>query len=177
MKINQATIDLVKRWEGFRAKAYLCPAGIWTIGYGTTSSAGVGINVKPGMIITEKDADRYLRLGLDKFARQIRPSIKVPINENQFGAFLSLAYNIGPGSFRGSSALRKFNDGDIKGAADAIKLWNKATVNGKRQVLQGLVNRRNDEVVLFHTKPGDMAAVDAPVLGGGFWAWLIGLFK
>jgi lysozyme len=151
MNINQATIDLVKRWEGFRAEAYLCPAGVWTIGYGITAGAGIGVNPKPGDRVTREQADQHLRAALDRFARQIRPLITAPINDNEFGAFLSLAYNIGVGGFGRSSALRHFNAGDKAKAAAAIKLWNKATVGGKRQVLQGLVNRRAEEVVLFQT--------------------------
>jgi lysozyme len=90
-------------------------------------------------------------LGLEKFAAQIRPAITAPINENEFGAFLSLAYNIGPGAFRGSSALRHFNAGDKAKAAAAIKLWQKETVDGVLRVSQGLVNRREAEVRLFLT--------------------------
>jgi lysozyme len=152
MNINQATVDLVKRWEGFKAKAYICPAGVLTVGYGTTNRAGLpGVNITPQTVVTEAQAEQWLRMGLEKFAAQIRPAITAPINDNEFGAFLSLAYNIGPAGFRGSSALRHFNAGDKAKAADAIKLWNKATVNGKRVVLQGLVNRRADEVRLFKT--------------------------
>jgi len=151
MKVNQATIDLVKKWEGFKADAYRCPAGVWTIGYGTTTPAGVGLTVAKGMRITEAEAEYYLQKGLEKFASQIRPHITADINENEFGAFVSLAYNIGPRGFIGSSALRHFNAGDKARAAESITLWNKATVNGKRQVLRGLVNRREDEVRLFQT--------------------------
>jgi lysozyme len=149
--INQATIDLVKRWEGFKAEAYLCPANKWTIGYGVTKSAGIGVDPKPGMRVTREEAEDHLRRALEKFASEIRPAITAPINENEFGAFLSLAYNIGSGGFRSSSALRHFNAGDKTRAAAAIRYWNKATVNGKLQVMQGLVNRRADEVKLFQT--------------------------
>jgi len=151
MKINQATINLVKKWEGFKAEAYLCPANVWTIGYGTTTRAGVGLTVAKGMRITEAEAEHYLQQGLNKFAEQIRSHITAEINENEFGAFVSLAYNIGPSAFIKSSALRHFNAGDKARAAESIKLWNKATINGKRQVLKGLVNRREDEVALFNT--------------------------
>lgn len=147
MKINQATIDLVKEFEGFRANAYKCPAGIWTIGYGTTAAAGVGIDPKPGMSVTKDEAEGYLQAALDKFADQIAPSITAPINENEFGAFVSLAYNIGPGAFRKSTALSAFNAGDKAKAAKAILLWNKA--GGK--VLKGLTRRREAERKLFLT--------------------------
>jgi lysozyme len=150
VKVNQATVALVAKWEGFKAKAYICPAGVLTVGYGTTNRAGLpGVNITRDTVVTEAQAMEWLRMGLDKFAAQIRPAITAPINENEFGAFVSLAYNIGPAAFRGSSALRHFNAGDKAKAAAAIKLWNKATVNGKRQVLRGLVNRREDEVALF----------------------------
>jgi len=188
MQVNQSTVDLVKRWEGFKAEAYLCPANVWTIGYGTTSRAGIGVTVTRGMRTTQAEAERWLRMGLERFADQIRPAITAPINENQFGAFVSLAYHIGPGAFRGSSALRHFNAGDTARAAAAIKLWNKATINGKRQVQRGLVNRREDEVRLFNTPaprevypaPRPAAPVAPPAVEvparGGFWAILARLF-
>lgn len=164
MRINQATVDLVKRWEGFKAKAYLCPAGVLTVGYGTTNRAGLpGVTITRDTVVSEDQAEEWLRIGLEKFAAKIRPAITAPINENEFGAFLSLAYNIGPSAFRGSSALRHFNAGDKAAAAGAIKLWNKATVNGKRQVMRGLVNRREDEVRLFLTPVADQPLTPKPV--------------
>lgn len=147
MNINQATVDLVKEFEGFSAEAYKCPAGIWTIGYGTTAAAGVGITPSEGMIISKSDAEKYLHAALAKFADQIALSITTPINENEFGAFVSLAYNIGPGAFKKSSALRFFNAGDKEGAAKAILFWSKA--GGK--VLKGLTRRREAEFKLFLT--------------------------
>ena len=149
MNINQATVDLVKEFEGFRANAYKCPAGIWTIGYGTTAAAGVGITPKDGMTISKNDAEAYLHAALSKFADQIAPSISVAINDNEFGAFVSLAYNIGPGAFKKSSALRLFNAGEKEAAAKAILLWNKA--GGK--VMKGLTRRREAERKLFLTPP------------------------
>lgn len=148
MRVNQDTINLIKEFEGFRAKAYPDPGtggDPWTIGYGTTGRAGVGIDPKPGMEITEAEAEHYLQKGVDKFADQIEGYITAPINENEFGAFVSLAYNIGPSAFRKSSSLRHFNNGDKARAAQNILLWNKA--GGK--VLRGLVRRREAEKALF----------------------------
>jgi len=165
--MNEATIALVKSFEGFEPTAYVDPVGILTIGYGTTAAAGVGIIPRPGMTITEAEATEYLMRGLDKFAGQIRDGIRAPINENEFGAFVSLAYNIGPGAFLSSTALRKFNAGDKAGAADAFLLWNKGTVNGKKVVLNGLVRRREAERALFLTPAAETtpdalgAALDA----------------
>lgn len=145
MTINQAGLDLIKEFEGFRAESYRDPVGVWTIGYGTTAAADVGIAPNAGMKISKADAEMYLARAIDKFAAQIDPKITRPINENERAAFLSLAYNIGPGAFAKSSALRKFNEGDKAGAANAILLWNKA--GGK--VLAGLVRRREAERALF----------------------------
>jgi len=149
VSVNKATLDLIKEFEGLELSAYVAPEGNWTIGYGTTAAAGVGITPRAGMKITEAEAEEYLRLGLEKFAAKIRPLITAPINENEFGAFMSLAYNIGPTAFAGSSALRNFNAGNKPLAGAGILLWNKATVNGKKQVLAGLVRRRAAEHDLF----------------------------
>ncbi len=171
--INQAGIDIIKKWEGFKAEAYSDAVGVWTIGYGTTAMAGVGIDPKPGRRITEAQAEEYLRRGVNKFANDIRRHITAPINENEFAAFVSLAYNIGPGACRKSSALRHFNAGNKAKAADAILLWNKA--GGK--VLRGLVNRRQEERALFLapvSAPEAPASASKPRLGvGGLIAALL----
>jgi lysozyme len=175
MKVNQAAIDLIKEFEGFKAEAYLdnlAKPPLWTIGYGTTERAGVGIVPRSGMTITRKEAETYLQLAVDKFARQMLPHIKRPINENQFGAFVSLAYNIGPGGFQRSSALRRFNAGDIEGAANAMLLWNKA--GGK--VLRGLQRRREAERALFLTPVAPTPAAQPSSAPVGFWARLAAIF-
>ena len=147
MRINKAGIDLIKKFEGLRLEAYKCPAGVWTIGYGTTGRAGVGIKPAAGMIITEAEAEWYLEQAVAKFAAGVEAVITAPVDENEFASMTSLAYNIGLSGFRKSSALRHFNAGDKAKAAAAIKLWNKA--GGK--VLTGLVRRREAEVELFWT--------------------------
>ena len=171
MRVNAETLALVKEFEGFKAKAYICPAGVLTVGYGTTNRAGLpGVNITRDTVVTEAKAEAWLLAGLDKFGASIRPMIKAPINENQYGAFLSLAYNIGPGAFAKSSALRKFNAGDIAGAADAILLWNKA--GGK--VMRGLQRRRSAERALF-LKPVAAAPQSdvAPAQGKGWIALIV----
>jgi lysozyme len=148
--INEASLEIIKEFEGCRLKAYKCPAGVWTIGYGTTDGAVTGVTPHEGMVITQGQAERYLKLAVEKFAAAIKPAITQPINENEFGAFVSLAYNIGSGAFKKSSALRHFNTGDKAKAADAILMWNKA--GGK--VLSGLTRRRAAERALFMTPVG-----------------------
>lgn len=145
MKVNQATVDLVKRFEGLRLKSYRDPVGIWTVGYGTTSSAGIGVSVGAGMEISEETAEKYLMDTLNKFGEQILSAFTRKPTDNQYGAMLSLAYNIGVGAFKKSTCLRRFNAGDEDGAAEALTWFNKA--GGK--VLRGLVRRREAERELF----------------------------
>lgn len=144
--LNKASLDLIKRWEGCKLKAYKCSAGVWTVGYGLTTSAGF-IEVGPDTTITQAEADWYLEKTIEKFLAEIRPVITAPINENELGAFTSLAYNIGPTAFRKSSALRHFNAGNKDRVPTSIRMWRKA--GGK--VVKGLVNRREAEVDLFLT--------------------------
>jgi len=145
VQINQATVDLVKEFEGLRLTAYRDAVGVWTIGYGTTAAAGVGIRPEAGMRITEDEAETYLRRGLEKFAAQIAPHIRVPVTDNQFGALVSLAYNVGAPAVIKSTLLRKLNAGDYIGASAEFARWNKA--GGK--VLAGLTRRRAAERKLF----------------------------
>ena len=144
--LNKASLDLIKRWEGCKLKAYKCSAGVWTVGYGLTTAAGF-IEVGPDTVITQAEADWYLEKTVEKFLAEIKPAITAPINENELGAFTSLAYNIGPTAFRKSSALRHFNAGNKDRVPTSMRMWRKA--GGK--VVKGLVNRREAEVDLFLT--------------------------
>lgn len=134
-------LALVKRWEGLRTKAYLCPAKVWTIGYGST-----GKHVKPGMVITEAQAEKLLRDDLSRFERKVSALAKAP-TQLQFDAMVALAFNIGEDGFAKSSVLRAHNSQDYVRAEQAFALWNKA---GGR-VLKGLVNRRADEAALYRS--------------------------
>lgn len=138
-QINKAGLDLIKKWEGCKLTAYLCPAKIWTIGFGSTGS-----HVKPNMTITQDQADELLRSDLRRFEDGVASAIN-EATDNQFGAMVALAFNIGLRGFMQSTVLRKHNAGDHMGAAAAFGLWNKA--GGK--VLRGLVNRRADEAKLY----------------------------
>ena len=159
MSVNRATLDLIKRWEGCKLQAYQCSAGVWTIGYGTTALADVGIAPAKGMTITKDRAEDLLRQGVDKFAATVDALITANVNANEFGACVSLAYNIGPNAFAKSTVLRELNAGNKDRAAAAFKMWNKAG----GEIVQGLINRRNDEVKLFLTPmTADMHTVALP---------------
>jgi len=147
MSVNKATIDLIKAFEGCRLTAYQDIAGIWTIGYGTTAAADLGIVPCKGLSITQDRADDLLRLGIDKFAATVDALIIANVNANEFGACVSLAYNIGPTAFAKSTVLRELNAGNKDKAAAAFQMWNKAG----GVVSKGLVRRREAERQLFLT--------------------------
>ena len=172
MRVNQPTIDLIKRFEGFVPDAYMdrmANPPIVTIGYGTTSRAGVGIVPKMGMKVTQAEAEEYLRRAVEKFADQIEPGFQRNPNENQFGAFVSLAYNVGPGAVLKSTALRKWNAGDLAGVEAGFRMFNKA---GK-SVLNGLVRRREAEVELFRAPvQSEVLAAIKPLADHGTSPWL-----
>lgn len=131
---------LIKRWEGCRLVAYKCPAGIWTIGWGST-----GPGISEGVRWTQAQADERLARDVEKFMVGVRKLLRRPVTEAQLGAMTSLAYNIGIGAFGSSTLLRLFNAGQTDLAAAQFAVWRRA--GGK--VLQGLVNRRADERRVF----------------------------
>lgn len=137
--INKKGLDLIREFEGFSAVAYLCPAGVWTIGYGFTSG------VREGDTITREQADARLEAEVAHFANGVAAALTRPANENQLAAMTSLAFNIGIGAFQRSTVLRAHNRGDEEAAARAFSLWNKA--GGK--VLRGLTRRRASEAALY----------------------------
>jgi lysozyme len=144
VKTSPAGIALLKKWEGCELKAYQDGGGVWTIGYGLTTAAGI-VQVYRGMVITQAQADDYLARALVKYERTVAEVIKRPMTQNQFDAMVSLCYNIGQGAFAGSTLVRRFNAGDIAGAADAFLMWTKD--DGK--FVKGLENRRKDERLVF----------------------------
>jgi lysozyme len=145
MEINQATVDLVKHFEGKHLRAYLDPVGVLTIGYGYTNRAGYGPGVKPGDEWTERMAENMLQEGLERFGAKIQKGFKRKPTDNQYGAFVSLAYNVGPRAVLKSTALKRFNAGDDAGAVEAMQWFNK----GGGKVLRGLVRRRQAEADLY----------------------------
>ena len=141
MNINNAGIALIKKFEGLRLKAYTCPAGIWTIGFGHT-----GPDVEPGEEINEREAEQLLKGDLIKFEHGVEELLDgTPASFNAFSAMVSLAYNIGLGNFRKSSVLKFHKEGKKNLAANAFLLWSKA----KGKILPGLISRRNAERSLY----------------------------
>lgn len=145
MKISNKGLELIKEFEGFSANAYLCPAKIPTIGYGNTFWED-GRKVRIGEQISKSKALELLEFVANKdFADKIFPLIKVQINQNQFDAMVSLAYNIGVGAFSNSTLLKRVNAKDFIGAGNEFLKWDKS--GGKP--LLGLTRRRQREKELF----------------------------
>lgn len=144
MRVNQKGLELIKEYEGFRSKAYKCPAGIWTVGYGHTSAAGEP-KVGPLTSVSREEGEAILRHDLLAFERAVASAVKVPLTSNQFSALVSFCYNVGPTAFRASSVLKAVNAQQWGEVPRRLALWNKA--GGK--VLPGLVRRRAAEAALF----------------------------
>lgn len=130
------TVGTITHFEGFREKAYVDLAGIPTIGYGTTE------NVKMGDRITKEEAERKLINDVaNKFHPAIAQCVKVPLYQHEYDAYASLVYNIGGANFCKSTIVKYLNESKYKDACDQILRWNRV----KGQVVQGLVNRREEE--------------------------------
>jgi len=144
---SQNCIDLIKKFEGFEKTSYKCPAGIWTIGYGSTMWND-GKKVEAGQKITSEGAEVLLRWELKNKSSAL---INLTLNQNQFDALLSFIYNLGVGAFKKSTLYKKVkvnaNDETIR--VEFMK-WNKARVNGKLVELKGLTNRRQSEINLYY---------------------------
>ena len=147
MKISEKGLSMIERFEGCLLKASNKLDGVWTIGYGQTGSY-YGKRVHRGMTTTKAEAHAWLRdHSIKTYEDAVTQAVKVPLNQHQFDALVSFAYNVGVGALKQSTALRKLNAGDYAGAADALTMWTKC--NGK--VLAGLVRRRKEERALFLT--------------------------
>ena len=137
--------ELIKHFEGCRLDSYLCPSSIWTVGVGHT-----GPDVGPGMHITQAEADRLLAGDLKRFEKAVTDLITVPLDQCEFDALVSFAFNTGSGALQESTLRKRLNKGDPKSAvfAEELPRW----VNGANGPLEGLVRRRDAEVRLANDK-------------------------
>ena len=185
--INAETLEHVKRWEGFRPHAYRDPGSInglpITIGSGQTRRNGQLI--KLGDTITEPEALEWLKQELARVAGVVERLVKVPLNDNQFGALVSFTYNVGDAAFERSTLLKKLNAGNYDAVPGELAKW----IFNDRKVMQGLVNRRAAEAGLWAkgafvaSAPVDAKPQGEPVLtketiswGSGILATLAALF-
>ena len=131
MAIAESTLAFITKEEGYRNKAYKDSKGLWTI--------GVGHLIKPNeqhlisATLSDQEVKDLLRSDLKWCSEAVESSVKVPLTQAQFDALYSLCFNIGETAFRKSTVVRKLNENDIQGAADAILMWNKPAVLEKRR--------------------------------------------
>lgn len=138
MAIAESTLSFITKEEGYRNKAYKDSKGLWTI--------GVGHLIKPDeqhlltATLTDKQVEDLLKSDLKWCSEAVESSVKVPLTQKQFDALYSLCFNIGETNFKKSTVVKRINANDLKGAADAIEMWNKPAV---------LIPRRKREKALF----------------------------
>ncbi|MCD7779853.1 MAG: lysozyme [Candidatus Gastranaerophilales bacterium] len=139
MKTSDNGINLIKKFEGLKTKAYKCPAGVWTIGYGHTSG------VLSTDTCTKEQATNWLKQDVKTAENAIEKYVKVELNQNQFDALVSFIYNVGSVAFRKSTMLKFINNKHFPLAAGQFDLW----IYSKGVKLEGLIARRKAEKELF----------------------------
>ena len=173
-RVDGEALALIKRWEGLRLEGYRCEAGVVSVGFGHTRTAQLGQR------ITEAEAERLLTEDLDRFERAISRMVTVPLTDNQFGALVSWAFNVGEGAAAKSTLIRKLNALHYDAVPAELMRWNKI---GKR-VVPGLTNRRAAEAGLWsrgshvasnYVEPQADAATVAEAAGTGTGRAAIGV--
>lgn len=146
MRISEKGILLIKRWEGFSADPYLCPAGVVTIGYGSTYYEN-GVKIKMSdPPVSEKRADAMLRNIVRHYEFGVDSMTRDDITQNQFDALVSFAYNVGLEAMRKSTLLKKVNaNPDDRLISNQFLRWNRS----RGRVLQGLTKRRIEEARIY----------------------------
>lgn len=144
MEVSKNGLALIKRFEGYSASRYICPAGIPTIGYGSTRWWN-GEPIPLGATVTYAEAEQLKARDLIEYQQAVNNLIAVPLKQNQFDALVSFVYNVGVEAFAGSTLRRLINQGDFTGAAEQFDRW--VWAGGQR--LPGLVGRRDQEEALF----------------------------
>lgn len=149
MILSEKGIAMLIALEGEKLTAYQDVAGIWTIGVGHTGLVD-GKPISRGMKITQAQSRGLLKADLRAFEHTVNHIIKVRLTQAQFDALVIFAFNIGQAAFANSSAVHRINLGEpVERVVERIAVWNKITVNGKKTVSKGLVNRRNAEIALY----------------------------
>lgn len=158
MRVSPEGLKFLKRQEGEELEVYRDSVGLPTVGVGHLLTAAEKKKWKVGDRITQAESDALLIADLKRFEDCVTNSVTVPVNQNQFDALVSLAFNIGERGFTRSSVLRKLNLKDYEGAAEAFLMWNKA--GGK--VSEGLNKRRQREKALFLRPAKESASEQNP---------------
>jgi lysozyme len=148
-KTGVAGVELIKTFEGFKSAPYKCPAGIPTIGYGATFYPNGKKVTMTDKALTETESVELLKHMLVSFEKYVDSYCRDDINQNQFDALVSFAYNLGPANLKSSTLLKKVN---ANPADESIKLEFMKWVKAGGKTLKGLVARREAESKLYFKK-------------------------
>jgi lysozyme len=140
VRLSADGVDLIHHFEGCRLKAYRCPAGVLTIGWGHT-----GDDVRADSVWTQQQADEAFTRDIERYERGVLSCVTVALQQHQFDALVSFAYNCGLGNLRGSTLLAMLNRGDFEGAAGQFIRW----ISKGKPAEKGLTKRRKAETLLF----------------------------
>ena len=151
MRVSRAGLELIKKFEGLRTKAYKCPANVWTIGFGHTSAAGDPV-VNSDLVITKEQAELILIRDVQKYEDGVRDLVQIGITQGQFDALVSFAYNAGVHRLAGSTLLKRVNAGRFDEVPAEFMKWTK----GGGRDLPGLIRRRRAEVKLWRGLDTDL---------------------
>lgn len=134
---------LIELVEGVENKPYMDIAGIPTVCSGIT-----GPDVVWGKTYSNRECRNLLEKHIQIHAKYVQNAVTYPISRQTRAALISFSYNVGGSAMRKSTAVKLINQGKIEQGCKALGMWTKATVNGKKVVVKGLVNRRNEEIKL-----------------------------
>ena len=148
-KTGTAGVEIIKSMEGFRSAPYKCPAGIPTIGYGATFYPDGKKVTMADKAITEQEGTTLLQIMLVSFEKYVDSYCRDDINQNQFDALVSFAYNLGPSNLKSSTLLKKVN---LNPEDETIHLEFMKWVKAGGKTLKGLVRRREAESQLYFKK-------------------------
>ena len=142
MRTSDEGIALIRHFEGCRLEAYLCPASVWTIGYGHT------LDVREGDVIDQEAAEALLIEDLEEFEGYVNALVETELKQHQFDALVSWTFNLGAGNLKSSTLLNRINYGPLSDVPFQIRRWTRAG----GEILEGLVRRRKAEALLWEGK-------------------------
>lgn len=158
LKLSRNGLYLIESFEGFRAKSVPLQNGKFTIGFGHSATA------RENMIINREQAEQLLMWDLIPIEESVRSLIHAPINQNQFDALVSFAFNIGIEQFKTSDVLKFINQGQPVAAAMGMATWRRANINGRDIIVDALIRRRAQEMALFLEPTGTRPAAPTPIV-------------
>jgi lysozyme len=146
VNISEKGVEVLKKFEGVRTKAYQCSAGKWTIGVGH-----VGPEVNASTVWDMAQVNNAFCKDIQRFENAVNKLVTLKIDQAKHDALVSFCYNLGEGALKSSTLLRKLNIGDIEGAAAEFVKWDNVRINGKLTPDAGLRRRRLAEQAMFLT--------------------------